>query len=106
MSEITPCTCGYGENWYCRGEKGGNHEYNTSANPCAQLYAERKPYAMIFGHLNEKFVQAYTLSPQNPDEKRFHYRDYAGSFAEKKQAAMQDAKQWVDDSRQQLGLFA
>lgn len=57
-SQLAPCQCGYGDNWYCNGEFT-QHEYNTGDLPMAHAYKDRRPLAAIYGHISEKYVVAH-----------------------------------------------
>lgn len=92
MSGLTPCDCGYGENWY-HTSNNSRHEYNEGNTPTAEFHKDRDPLACFYGHIDCRKVIA------NVDNKEinFMYSKYEGTFGERKNKAMADAAAFINN---------
>lgn len=92
MSGLTPCDCGYGENWY-HTSKDHLHEYNEGNTPTAEFHKDRDPLACFFGCIDCRKVIAIFAGK----ETSFMYSKYEGTFSERKNKAMADAAAFINN---------
>lgn len=103
-NSLKPCQCGYGDHWYCYGNKLESHEFNRGDQPMARYQVDREPEAKVYGHISGKYAVARIHSDEPGNYKQFRYS--AGG----KEQAFSDAIKFVVDSVErrpevQLDLF-